>query len=61
MNELVYHIVNKNINLFRFVSPQAKKLTAAQFHVLLNDKLQFRPANSKDLPQLYQFFEIKEA
>lgn len=27
VNEFVYHVVNNNIPLFRFVSPQAKKLS----------------------------------
>ena len=48
-NELVYYIFNNSINLFKFVNPQAKKLTPPQFQSLLQ-QIGYKPSNPKDLP-----------
>jgi hypothetical protein len=35
VNELVYHIVNNGLNLFKFITPGAKRLTLDKFNVFL--------------------------
>jgi len=40
--------------------PTAKVLSLAHFQTLINDKLRYKPSNPKDLPTLYQFFELKK-
>jgi hypothetical protein len=59
VNEFVYHIINNQLNIFKFVNPQARVLSTAHFDTLL-EKLRYKPSNAKDLPVLIQFFALKK-
>jgi hypothetical protein len=54
VNELIYYIVNANIDLFKVVNPNAAKLTKEQFDTVLN-QIKFKPTNAKDMPSLYKY------
>jgi hypothetical protein len=60
VNEFVYHIVNNNLNVFKFISPKIQVLRLDQFQALINDKLRYKPSNPKDLPVLHRFFGISD-
>ncbi len=58
VNEFIYHIINNQLNIFKFVNPTAKRLTVSDFQTLTQDKLRYKPSNPKDLPTLHQFFAV---
>ena len=58
VNEFVYHLINNQLNIFKFVNPSARVLSTAHFDTLL-EKLRYKPSNPKDLPTLVQFFSLK--
>ncbi|TNV88020.1 hypothetical protein FGO68_gene1522 [Halteria grandinella] len=59
-NELIYHIINNGLNIYKFVTPGSKQLTIEKFNTLLAQMLKYKPSNPKDMPVLYQFLSVKD-
>jgi hypothetical protein len=59
-NELVYHIHNNSLNIYKFVTPGSKQLTLEKFNILLSQMLKYKASNPKDLPVLYNYFGVKD-
>lgn len=61
VNEFIYHIINNQLNIFKYVNPTAKRLTMSDFQTLITDKMRYKPSNPKDLPTLQQFFAVSKS
>lgn len=60
VNELVYHIVNNSISIYKFVTPGSKQLSLEKFNTLLSQMIKYKPSNPKDMPVLYNYLGVKE-
>lgn len=58
VNELVYYIVNNNIDLSKFVNLQAIKVTRQQLDQLLT-QIKFKPTDAKEMTSLYQYLAFE--